>query len=388
MFFMHRHSVVTLCAALIVVLGSVDRVFAQQTRAETYTDAQEKKAEAAVGPLDNKGERIARLIETLGVPPIGWFPFVGNIYPGSWLAVGPGYRRPFDNGTVVIAKGAWSVTNFKTADVMVSSPHFAADRVHIVANAGWLDAPKLNFFGVGNSTDRDDRTRYGLRPYGGNASVQFRPVKFLDIAGGWGIERYEAQPKEGSFLSKQDFTLGTTTVSALLDWRPSPGWSNTGGAVRFTWKGRRSLDDAQDISYNEYEGEATELIPILRGNWVIALHGVATTTDTEEGSIPFFLLPNVGGPTSRGYSNFRFRDRNRLGTSVELRWSAAQVMDLALFVDAARVAATRRDLDFDNFHTSVGVGARFHTTGMTVFRAEIARGREGLRFTVGGGPVF
>jgi outer membrane translocation and assembly module TamA len=217
--------------------------------------------------------------------------------------------------------------------------------------------------------------------------VQFTPVKFVRLDAGWGVEKYEAEPKRSAPLARTNLTMGATTVSGAIDWRRSPGWSNSGGAVRFTWKGRRGID-GDEVSYNEYEGEATELIPILRGNWVIALHGVGTTTDNDEGDVPFFLLPSIGGNTDRGYANFRFRDRHRLATSAELRWSAAQFMDLAVFVDAARVAATRSELDFNDLHTSYGFGARFHTLYSTIFRAEVARGREGLRFTVGGGPVF
>jgi len=382
-----RHSFV-LCVSLVTFALHAHTASAQPTtRADEYAQAQEKKAEAPVGPLKTRGERIAELIQSVGTPPIGFFPFIGHIYPGSWFAVGPAYRRPFDSGAVIMAKGAWSIRNFRTADVQFHSPHFASDRLQFQADAGWLDAPRLNFFGIGNDTDRGDRVRYGLRPVAATANIGFHPVRFVQLSGGWGVERYDARPKQDGAPSEIDVTVGTTTISAIADWRPSPGWANSGGTVRFTWKGRRGLG-SDDIAFDEYEGEVTELIPILRGNWVIALRGLATTTTADEGEIPFFLLPSVGGATSRGFSNFRFRDRHRLATAAELRWSASQFMDLALFVDAARVAATRGQLDFDDLHTSVGLGVRFHTTASTVFRAEVARSREGLRFSFGAGPVF
>lgn len=378
-----------LCLSLLVAITLHAAIASAQTetRAGEYTEAQEKKTAAPVGPLQTRGERIAALVQTLGTPPIGFFPFIGIIYPSSWLAVGPAYRRPFNNGTVVMAKGAWSMRNFKTADVQIHSPHFASDRLQIQGDAGWMDAAKLKYFGRGNDTSRDDLSYYRLRPINATGSVNFNPVRFVRLSAGWGVERYEATPKTDSAPPDQDLTLGTTTVSAIADWRPSPGWANTGGAIRFTWKGRRGLG-SDDVAFDEYEGEITELVPILRGNWVIALHGLATTTSVDKGDVPFFLLPRIGGSTSRGFSNFRFRDRHRLATSAELRWSASQFMDLALFVDAGRVAATRSQLDFDDLHTSFGFGARFHTIGATVLRAEIARSREAWRFTMGGGPVF
>jgi hypothetical protein len=384
-----RH-VSSLCQAicvsvLVASLVQVDLANAQPaTRADEYAEAQAKKAAAPIGPVETRGERIARVIDKVGTPPNGFFPFFGNIYPSSWIAFGPGYRRPFENGAVVMTKGAWSVRDFKTADVQIHSPRFVADRLQIQGDAGWLDAPRVKFFGVGNDTNRDDRVLFGLRPAGGNVAMQFKAARFVSVGGGFGVERYESRQRAGVAPPDLDLTLRTTTISAIADWRPSPGWANSGGTVRVMWKGRR----ADDVAFDEYEAEATELVPILRGNWVIALRGLATVTDTQRGDIPFFLLPNVGGPTTRGFSNFRFRDRHRLATSAELRWSASQFMDLAVFVDAARVAATRRQLDFDDLHTSWGVGARFHTPAATVFRAEIARSTEGVRFTIGAGPVF
>jgi hypothetical protein len=43
------------------------------------------------------------------------------------------------------------------------------------------------------------------------------------------------------------------------------------------------------------------------------------------------------------------------------------------------VAPRRRDLDFRDLEHSVGFGIRFHGPQVTVLRAEVARGDEGLR---------
>ena len=44
----------------------------------------------------------------------------------------------------------------------------------------------------------------------------------------------------------------------------------------------------------------------------------------------------------RGYPSWRFRDRNRLLLTGEYRWTAGQFVDMALFVDAGKVAARVR----------------------------------------------
>ena len=53
-------------------------------------------------------------------------------------------------------------------------------------------------------------------------------------------------------------------------------------------------------------------------------------------------MPELGGShTLRGYSSWRFRDRNRLLLTGEYRWTAGPFVDMALFVDAGKVAARR-----------------------------------------------
>ena len=134
-----------------------------------------------------------------------------------------------------------------------------------------------------------------------------------------------------------------------------------------------------------------QLIPILRANWVIALRGLATVTDLEEsGSVPYFLLPALGGgSTLRGYPDFRFRDRNRLLMTAELRWTPARFLDMAIFYDTGKVAARRADLDFQDLKESYGIGMRLVGVQGYAFRIEAARSREhNLRLIFSAGGAF
>ena len=50
-------------------------------------------------------------------------------------------------------------------------------------------------------------------------------------------------------------------------------------------------------------------------------------------------MPDLGGShTLRGYPTWRFRDRNRLLLTGEYRWTAGPFVDMALFLDAGKVA--------------------------------------------------
>ena len=94
--------------------------------------------------------------------------------------------------------------------------------------------------------------------------------------------------------------------------------------------------------------------------------------------MPYFLLPELGGSHAlRGYSSWRFRDRNRMLLSGEYRWTAGPFADMALFMDAGTVAAAlRRPGQPDSEHV-FGVGLTIHTPNATMARLEIARSREG-----------
>jgi outer membrane protein assembly factor BamA len=113
---------------------------------------------------------------------------------------------------------------------------------------------------------------------------------------------------------------------------------------------------------------------------VLAVHGwVVTTPRDNETSVPFYMLPSLGGAnTLRSFTDYRFHDRNMLLANAELRIAMMTHVDLAMFADAGNVAARIQDLDLDK--QSYGAGLRFHTRRQTFARVDVAQGSEGWRF--------
>ena len=99
-------------------------------------------------------------------------------------------------------------------------------------------------------------------------------------------------------------------------------------------------------------------------------------------------MPALGGHTLRGYSPWRFRDRNRVLLSGEYRWAAGPFVDMAVFMDAGTVASRFADLDMSRLATSHGIGVSFHTTNATVLRVEAARSAEGTGLLFSFSPSF
>jgi outer membrane protein assembly factor BamA len=137
------------------------------------------------------------------------------------------------------------------------------------------------------------------------------------------------------------------------------------------------------------DAEVQRFIPVFRDTWVVALRGLVSSTMTADGNeVPFFLLPELGGHTLRGYSTWRFRDRNRVLLTGEYRWAAGPFVDMAVFMDAGSVASRFDDLDLGRLHTSHGIGVRFHTPSQTALRVELARSTEGLGLLFSFSPRF
>ena len=128
------------------------------------------------------------------------------------------------------------------------------------------------------------------------------------------------------------------------------------------------------FSFNQWEAEALQFIPIVEKRWILALHGWTVHDAVPSGNeVPFYLLPAIGGNnTLRDYLDFQFHDQNSVVANVESRFGLTTHIDTALFFDAGNVAGRWSDLNFDR--TSYGIGFRLHTDTTTIARVDIAQG--------------
>ena len=110
----------------------------------------------------------------------------------------------------------------------------------------------------------------------------------------------------------------------------------------------------------------------------------------DDDQVPYFLLPSLGsGSTLRGYSSWRFRDREAVLVSGELRWIVSRLaLDMAVFYDTGIVAPRLDTIRLDAFVNNYGVGARFHGPARTPLRVELAHGREGFHVVFSASAAF
>ena len=311
--------------------------------------------------------------------------------PGGGLAIGPGYRGTFgDTGSFDVHAG-WSLKNYKTANAALTLPAFADGTLHASAcDANWTDAPEVAFYGTGNDSLKDQRTGFGYGVATVGVTTRFQATDAFSVGAGLDSIRTEASAP-GAVTTTRDInpTYRRTRLFAEVDTRTSPGYTRSGGLYRrrvvrlhADQRRRLQLPAPRRRGAAVHPGAARELGHRAAGAWP---RRRARRPDED---VPYFLMPELGGSHwLRGYPTWRFRDRNRLLLSGEYRWTAGPFVDMALFLDAGRVAARARDLD-TGFRKSYGIGMTLHTLTSTVTRIELARTAEGTSVLFSFSPSF
>ena len=314
-------------------------VTSQETRAERIRQEQADKLRTVTPPELSGAEKIVHRLEDWGWltgEPRGVYPVLDSVYPGGGFAAGLGARKPFGDDGAISVIGAYSINNFWRAQTEVSMPSFASNRGRVSLTAGYLDAPDVTYYGIGQDSDKDDKTFFGYTPFGGGGRLDFDVSRYLSVGGGVNYidietgsgasgpsieERFSHADSPG--LELDQFKYVNSTARAVVDWRRQLGYAGAGRRYRVQFDDFRETDNDQ-YSFRSLEAEVAQLIPLMRANWVIALRGLTTVTDVDDTeAIPYFMLPSLGGgKTVRGFPDFRFRDRHRLVMNAELRWTA------------------------------------------------------------------
>lgn len=390
---------VALAASLSLVGVSFVRAQEPASRAEELADAQKKKAQTLSPPQTGFVERKLLEVERAGGFGVarGVFVTFGDIKRGSGPSIGPAYGKTFDNGVVFETKAVLSLKRAKVAQVSIHSPKLLGERLRFKGRARWQDVPKVSFHGVSPGAPGRGAT-YAETMTEVSVGAIMQPAPLLRLDAGVGVERFETGiganpgPEEAALFTGApgvgaDPRYVHSHASAALDSRDSDGYTRRGTLLRGTFHDYREQTSGP-YSFQRVDGVAEQYIPVLRGNWVIYL-GVrgSTTTSGAGDTVPYFLMPDLGGHDLRGYDNYRFRNRHSLMFTAEYRWYAQEFLDGAIFYDAGKAVSRRADLDFSGLKGSYGAGIRLHGPRTTMLRLEVARSREGTRLILAFSPV-
>lgn len=383
---------------LVVISLSAVPASAQDSRADEIARKQEEKSKQLRPNTPTGTEKALDWLEAHYTDPNTLYLTFGGLYPSGGFAPGIALRHAFGHARLNIG-GAYSLRNYKLAHVSLDFPELADNKIEVETAARWTDATQVPFYGVGSASNKDARVNYGLRMIEARGSAALKPVRWYRIGAGIGVRKIEDREGVGSRPSIETFAgpvpglfgeaqYTEASVFTAIDWRESRGYTRRGGLYSISLNNLQDSDDR--FGFRRVDAEIQQYLPILKEHWVLVFRSLVQTTGVDDGQIvPYYLLPTLGGARRhRGYSDFRFQDRHLLLLTGEYRWLPSRVLDMALFVDAGKVARERGDLDFNGLKTAYGIGFRIHGPNFTPLRLDIARGNEGVRVHVTGGVAF
>jgi hypothetical protein len=365
-------------------IDAVDGQDASVTRQDEWAARQALKATQLHEYEPDGLERNLRRAESALFSPRRVYTYMGTAFSGGGFAVGPGYRRTYGDSGTFDVHAAWSIKNYKATDLAVGLPELAHGAVRVTVHSRWLDAPDVAYYGA----SQEDRRGFEYTTTGVGASARVQPWKRVAFGGGYDLVSANASSPIGNAQPHIDPNYGQSRLFVEFDTRQTPGYTTSGGFYRLDLSDIRETGGGR-YTFQRVDAEVQRYIPIRRDAWVVALRGLASTTTTADGNeVPFFLLPELGGHTLRGYPSWRFRDRNRVLLTGEYRWMVGPFVNMALFMDAGSVASRFEDLDLGRLRTSHGLGITFHTLNQTALRVEIARSSEGTGLVFSFSPRF
>jgi len=389
-------------APAILLCAAVSNAQEPGTRAAEIESQQAAKAKVVRQYIPQKAEALFNKFQNMLLEaPSGPYPFLGSVYQGGGVTVGPGYRRYYGDNTAWHVHGGITIKNYKLLEAGTESKGHLNRRLSFGATLGWRDATQVPFYGLGMKTEKDDQTSFRFQQTSADGHMTLKPKTWAVIRANLAYEHWETKPGQGSLPSIEErFTpvtapgLGSdpsfvhSQFSAGIDWRQSPGYTRRGGLYEV------ALHDYHNMSGGAYNfqrmtGEVIQHVPLLRETWVLAGRARVETILNENDAVPYFMLSTLGnGTTLRGFSTDRFRDRHSLLMNAEFRWMTAVGLDMVFFYDAGKVTRRRSDLDLKGLKSDVGIGARFHGPLSTPLRIDLAVGNEGWRVVMSAGPVF
>lgn len=329
-------------------------------------------------------------------------PLIGGMPSGSGFVAGAGFVNGLDREDVDIQVNARvSTRGFSTFDAMTTFPTDRRETpLHAFARAEARNLTELRIYGLGPDSPPENRTTYELQDRTLEAGLRLELGRFVELAGRGGFLRAEVRGGTGTptlfdIMTPQpvpglggttDYVVagGDATIDLRDDGFPPAGVVLSASAYRY-----------EDVSTDRFDfdrvvGEIRAYAPLGYRNRRLALRVRSShSTGRNGGAIPFYLMEAIGGgSTLRGYREYRFRDTRNLLVNAEYRWEVWTYVDFALFYDAGKVFDTASQLNFEDLESSGGFGMRVHTPTGFVFRMDLARSDEGLRFHIGSGPSF
>jgi len=344
----------------------------------------------------------------------------GPVVPGSGLTGGIGYtyksntedwRKQFNTSARISVKKYWELdanlrlsrneNRFTDNDVTGPSGNLKLNLYGLVK-----DAPRLDFFGLGPESTKQNRTVFHYREavVGLDASKPFR--RWLDLGGAvegiWPDIVTITNPTVNSAerVFNEATAPGITRQPGFLHLVAFAGLHSPGQPesrhinYRFFYHAYQDLT-AGRYSFRRFDADLNNKFAFEKNE--LRVRGRLSFTETSGGQrAPFYLMETLGGSnirsedTLRGFSDYRFRDRDFALLQIEYLRELYGPIDFITFYDAGKVAASLSRFSEGRLRQTFGVGIVVvpRRADNILFRFYVALGSgEGSHTFFGGGQT-
>ncbi len=368
----------------------VPRVLLFPARAAVYTVTYPVRTLAGLFSSSGLIERTANGVqkEQYFVPVVGLDPD-----PGVNAGFRAAHWNPLHDGSCITYRAAWGGTKSQVYAVTFRTRDMERTGFTYRLTGKYEITPYNNYFGIGNTSLRDNRAYFTDERYLFLGKFGYAPSRWMRWHLTGAVQRHQIErgayvegdeksieevfPSEsmapGMNIDPQNFS---GELALTLDFRNERG-RPTSGFWGEGYVGYHEGTGSDGVNYIRYGGEAQGYMPL--GNqrtFVLRVAGEEARTDGKR-PIKITELMTLGGRSSlRGYHEDRFRDQASLLATAEYRYPISPFAEMCLFADFGKVMPRLLDFDLDDIHRSWGGGLRIAMVDEFYFRAQAAASDE------------
>jgi len=276
-----------------------------------------------------------------------------------------------------------------------ADPAFSQGRYSLNFSASFFKNATARFFGLGEATSVSEETNYTAREGRANWRFGVHVNEVTQISVGQRFRQVSLQqgatdlPFTGDQFSTVDGVQGETLIfgnraTFHYDTRDNLVSPTDGMAVTAYAEVNQNIRNGDHPVYSRYELEIKKLLPSESKRAILIVRAnLQATIGTQ---VPFFEQSSLGGQNNlRGYGVDRFIDKNLVALSIEQRIHLIRTkiagttadFEIAPFLDTGQVFNDYKDVTFDNYRMTPGVGFRGIVRPNVVGRVDYGYSREG-----------
>jgi outer membrane protein assembly factor BamA len=276
-----------------------------------------------------------------------------------------------------------------------ADPAFSQGRYSLNFGASFFKNATSRFFGIGQATSESEQTNYTARE--GRANWRFgvyaNEVTQISIGQRFRDVRLQKGATDLPFTVDRFPTVeGVQGESIILghratfyyDTRNNLVSPTDGMAVTAYAEVNQNIRNGDHPVYSRYEIEVKKLFPSESKRAILVVR--ADLQATIGSQVPFFEQSSLGGQNNlRGFGGDRFIDKNLVALSIEERIHLARTkvagvnadFEIAPFLDTGQVFNDYRDVSFQSYRMTPGIGFRGIVRPNVVGRVDYGYSREG-----------